>query len=187
MAIENRNLAVGTKLVARYRKQEYHAEVVEGEDGKLRYRLSDGREFKSPSAAGTTITNKACNGWAFWSVEGAVEEEVEAYPWADVPDEEPGEQEGQDSPGQPAEGSQAEPEQEQQPAGEAQQQEQPAEEKPTKFRRVPNQRGVPPGQVRYYCDECKMSFFAAVDDEPTTCPEGHRPDGSTVSQEASES
>jgi hypothetical protein len=34
----------------------------------IAYRLSDGREFKSPSAAGTAITGKACNGWAFWSV-----------------------------------------------------------------------------------------------------------------------
>src|SRR5438105_2349184 len=32
------------------------------------YRLADGREFKSLSAAGTAITEKACNGWAFWSV-----------------------------------------------------------------------------------------------------------------------
>ena len=37
--------------------------------GTIKYRLSDGREFKSPSAAGTAITSKACNGWAFWSVD----------------------------------------------------------------------------------------------------------------------
>ena len=60
--IENRNLKAGTRLVARYHKQSYTCEVVEGEGGKLRYRLEDGREFKSPSAAGTAITGKSCNG-----------------------------------------------------------------------------------------------------------------------------
>ena len=62
MPIENRNLEPGTKLVATYKKEEYHSLVVAGEDGKVMYRLWDGREFKSPSAAGTAITEKACNG-----------------------------------------------------------------------------------------------------------------------------
>ena len=70
MSIENRNLAVGTKLVARYRGQGYSAEVVETEGG-IRYRLEDGREFKSPSSAGSAIMGgSACNGWRFWSLEG---------------------------------------------------------------------------------------------------------------------
>src|SRR5436309_87516 len=67
MAIQDRNLSVGTKLYARYKGQTYTAEVIETEGGTA-YRLADGREFKSPSAAGTAITEKACNGWAFWSV-----------------------------------------------------------------------------------------------------------------------
>src|SRR6266508_2540854 len=67
MAIQDRNLSVGTKLYARYKGETYTAEVVEKEEATL-FRLSDGREFKSPSAAGTAITEKACNGWAFWSV-----------------------------------------------------------------------------------------------------------------------
>jgi hypothetical protein len=66
MAIEDRNLATGTKLWARYKSEVHTAEVVETE-GKQAFRLPDGREFKSPSAAGTAITGKACNGWAFWS------------------------------------------------------------------------------------------------------------------------
>ena len=70
MAIEDRNLEPGTKLIAKYKKEEYKAEVIAGEDGKVKYRLADGREFKSPSSAGTAITNKACNGWAFWSGRG---------------------------------------------------------------------------------------------------------------------
>jgi len=69
MAIENRDLKPGTKLVAKFKKEEYRAEVTSGEEGKVKYRLTDGREFKSPSAAGTAITGKACNGWAFWSLE----------------------------------------------------------------------------------------------------------------------
>ena len=69
MAIEDRNLEPGTKLIAKYKKEEYKAEVIAGEQGQVKYRLADGREFKSPSSAGTAITNKACNGWAFWSVE----------------------------------------------------------------------------------------------------------------------
>src|SRR5437773_5580319 len=67
MAIQDRNLSVGTKLYARYKGATHTAEVIEKE-GKPGYRLADGREFKSPSAAGTAITGLACNGWAFWSV-----------------------------------------------------------------------------------------------------------------------
>jgi hypothetical protein len=67
MAIQDRNLAPWTKLVARYKGQTHTAEVVEKE-GKPVYRLADGREFKSPSAAGTGITGLTCNGSTFWSV-----------------------------------------------------------------------------------------------------------------------
>ena len=74
MAIENRTLEAGTKLIAKYKKEDYRAEVIAGEEGKVKYRLTDGREFKSPSSAGTAITGKACNGWAFWGVEIKEEE-----------------------------------------------------------------------------------------------------------------
>ena len=73
MAIEDRNLAAGTKLVARYKGKEYTAEVVKTEEG-LRYRLEDGKEFKSPSSAGSAVMGgSACNGWRFWSVERSEE------------------------------------------------------------------------------------------------------------------
>ena len=43
-----------------------------GKAGKRRYRLTDGREFASPSAAGKAVMGgTACNGWRFWSVAGA--------------------------------------------------------------------------------------------------------------------
>jgi len=88
MAIQDRNLAPGTKLVARYKGQTYAAEVVEVQVlpkgvlpkdapadpdprlvGKLVYRLANGREFGSPSAAGTGVTGLSCNGWTFWAVD----------------------------------------------------------------------------------------------------------------------
>jgi hypothetical protein len=73
MAIQDRNLTAGTKLWARYRGELHTAEVVEDPlpapgQAAIRYRLADGRAFKSPSAAGAAITAKSCNGWAFWSL-----------------------------------------------------------------------------------------------------------------------
>ena len=70
MSIENRDLKDGTTLVARYKGEEWKAEVVETEVG-VRYRLPDGREFKSPSSAGSAVMGgTACNGWRFWSIPG---------------------------------------------------------------------------------------------------------------------
>ena len=74
MPIENRDLAAGTRLVVRHKKQEYTCEVVKTKDG-LRYRLKDGKEFSSPSSAGREITGGvAVNGWRFWSIEGTLPE-----------------------------------------------------------------------------------------------------------------
>jgi hypothetical protein len=68
MAITDRNLSVGTQLWAKYKGQTYTAEVIETE-GKTRYRVAGKDEtFNNPSAAGTAVTGKACNGWAFWTV-----------------------------------------------------------------------------------------------------------------------
>ncbi len=70
MALESRKLEVGTKLVARYKKEEHQAEVVAGEGDKTLIRLADGREFTSVSAAGSAVMGGvACNGWRFWSLE----------------------------------------------------------------------------------------------------------------------
>ena len=77
MAIENLDLELGTKLIAKYKKAEYRAGVVTGGEGKVKDRLADGREFKSASSAGTAITGKACNGWAFWSIGPTEEEHLE--------------------------------------------------------------------------------------------------------------
>ena len=63
-----KRLKEGTVLVGRHKGAEYRAVVVLA-DGKPRYRLADGREFASPSAAGSAVMDGiACNGWRFWSV-----------------------------------------------------------------------------------------------------------------------
>ena len=70
MSIEDRNLKPGTKLVARYKKQDFTCEVAKTKDGIV-FRLADGQEFKSLSSAGSAVMGgSACNGWRFWSLEG---------------------------------------------------------------------------------------------------------------------
>jgi hypothetical protein len=73
MAIKDRNLKAGTKLVARYKGGTHACIVIETPEG-LRYQvltLPDAPTFKSPSSAGSAIMGgNACNGWRFWSLEG---------------------------------------------------------------------------------------------------------------------
>ncbi len=72
MSIEDRNLKPGTVLVARYKKVQHRCEVLAGEDGKVVFRIKGGKEFSSPSAAGSAVMGGvACNGWRFWTPEGA--------------------------------------------------------------------------------------------------------------------
>ena len=67
MAITDGNVSAGTKLYARDEGQTHNAEVVEKEGATLSH-LSDGREFKSPSAAGTAIMGEGVQLRAFLSV-----------------------------------------------------------------------------------------------------------------------
>ncbi len=69
MTVEDRNLKPGMVLVATGKHDGRRCDVVEA-DGGVAFRLDDGQEFASPSAAGSAVTGTACNGWAFWSVEG---------------------------------------------------------------------------------------------------------------------
>jgi len=129
MPIENGELTAGTRLVARYKGRDYSAEVVETEEG-LRYRLEDGREFKSPSSAGSAIMGgKACNGWRLWSLTG--DEQVKTKI------------------SKPAK------------TGKRQ--------KATQFERLED--------GRRFCNGCMTAFEVADEQEPTECPQGHRPDG----------
>ena len=139
MPIENRKLEAGTRLSARYKKETYLAEVVKTPEG-LRFRVEDGREFKSPSSAGKAVMNGiACNGWRFWSVAG------------EEPHREP-----------------AEPRRTAAPSGNGKEHK--------LISRVPNQKGVPEGQTRYFCSACMKSFVAEGGGTPEGCPEGHSED-----------
>jgi len=168
MPIENRNLEAGTKLTTTYKKETYHALVVASSEGKVLYQLapSDGKEYKSPSSLGTAVTGKACNGWAFWSVDTIAAAEVESTSTAEELDEpaitatendDPNERDAVDATYAPQE-EDGDP-----------------HPKPASFRRVPNQRGVDEGQVRLYCDTCHNSFIVPEDQNPETCPRGHEP------------
>jgi len=88
MPIEDRNLQAGTRLVARYKKQDRSCDVVETSDGQ-RYRLDDGTEHRSPSSAGKAVTGGACNGWVFWSIAGTETPKREPKAKADKPKKEP--------------------------------------------------------------------------------------------------
>ncbi|MFC1930446.1 hypothetical protein ACFLWE_00950 [Chloroflexota bacterium] len=153
MTIENRNLKAGTRLVARYHKNPYTCEVLEGEGEKLRYRLADGREFKSPSAAGMAVTGKSCNGWAFWSLETA-----EAAHATETQQEDAQEESGTET--------------EQTPETPEETQEQGPAKK--RIIRNPNQKGVPEDLARWYCHDCGKSFLATTGEIPLTCPQGHQ-------------
>src|SRR5438093_2019323 len=123
MAIENRDLQPGTRLVATYKGQHHVSTVGTGEDAKLVFALEDGRTFKSPSAAGSAVMGGlACNGWRFWTPEGS---EPEAL--------------GRESKSRAAKAQ--------------------TKAKPI-IRRTPNQKGVPEGQARWFCDGCMKSFLA---------------------------
>jgi rubrerythrin len=40
--------------------------------------------------------------------------------------------------------------------------------------RLPNQKGVPEGQTRWYCHDCGKSFMVATGETPQACPQGHQ-------------
>jgi hypothetical protein len=142
MSIENRNLTKGTKLTGRYHKQTYSCEVVEDAEGKLHYHLEDGREFKSPSAAGMAITGHSCDGWKFWSVQteeaAAAETKVKEQPAEQTPEA-------------AADAPKTDP-------------------KKTGVFLVPNQKGVPEGKIRWFCRDCGKSFIASAVEVPGICP-----------------
>ena len=81
MAIEDRNLAAGTRLEATYKKVRYICTVEAEADGKPAYVLEDGKRFKSPSSAASAVMGgSAANGWRFWTVEGEEPTAAEAKP-----------------------------------------------------------------------------------------------------------
>ena len=155
MSIKDRNLKVGTRLIGKYHKQQYTCQVIEARGDKIRYKLEDGREFKSPSAAGMAITGHACDGWHFWSVETA---EAATNPSSTERPPETNtarnasstEDQGCACPG----------------CGNT--------TASKTFMKTPNQKGVAEGQTRWYCAECGESFLAPYGEIPSACPQGHK-------------
>jgi len=140
VSIEDRNLAVGTRLIANYKKARYVCTVEAAESGEgVVYALEGGKRHKSPSSAGMEVMGgKAANGWRFWSVAG--------------------------------EGGRVAPP----PATERESRRKPTTAKPKlQIKKLPNQKGVPDGQVRWFCSACMKSFLMPLGQEPATCPEGH--------------
>jgi len=120
---------------------------VEDAEGKLRYHLEDGREFKSPSAAGMAITGHSCDGWKFWSLQAegttpSAEPETKAQP-------------AEQTPGPIQNAAKTDP-------------------KKTGVFLVPNQKGVPEGQIRWFCRGCGKSFMASAVEIPGVCPAKHQ-------------
>ncbi len=139
MAITNRDLPQGTRLVANYKKTRYICVVEKDAEGKASYVLEDGRRFKSPSSAASAVMGgSAANGWRFWSLEG---EAPAAEPAAEKPK------------AKKANGKNGKV-----------------------ISKTPNQKGVPEGQVRWFCNGCMASFLVEGADEPEACPQGHRAD-----------
>ena len=76
MAIDNRDLKAGQKLVARYKGQEHTVLVlVLGDEttNGLGFELDGGTIYRSLSSAGSAVMGgTSCNGWRFWSPEGSL-------------------------------------------------------------------------------------------------------------------
>ena len=163
--IQDRNLTAGTKLVGRYHKQDRTCETHLDENGKLYFRLDDGRAFKSPSAAGTAVTGHACDGWHFWSVAGT---EVKVASYEEV---------------LPAiEDFRQKVVAEKKPiptydetVAKIEKMEKAEKPKPPKHGvyKLPNQKGAPTGLTRYYCFDCSSPFPAKSDIKNPTCPNCH--------------
>jgi hypothetical protein len=151
MVITNRNLTVGTRLVADYKKTRFVCTVEAGEEGQTLFALEDGKKFKSPSAAGSAVMGgTACNGWRFWSVEG---EEVPAKPEKASKTTKPA------KPITKISKSKA------------------RKPKATKLIYVmPDQTGATEGMTRWWCNACMAVFEVFAGEKPKQCPEGHRID-----------
>jgi hypothetical protein len=150
MAIENRNLEAGTRLVGRHKGKVTVCLVEAGEEGSVVFRLEgESKTYKSLSSAATTITKGAINGWKFWSLEGdpPITPERTTKPAARKAS---GKKVGRANRGR-------------------------APQAKTKLiYQLENQDDVPEGQARYWCNACMESFLTF--EEPTQCPNGHRVD-----------
>jgi hypothetical protein len=165
MAITNRDLPIGTRLVADYKKTRYLCTVERAEEGESAvYTLEDGKKFKSPSAAGSAVMGgTACNGWRFWSVEGEEPPAKEAKPAAAK-------------------------------KGGVKTSRKARKTSTKLIYAMPDQSGVPEGMARFWCNPCMDAFEAEDGKVPEQCPQGHSaddaeltaPSGVTAEAEAAE-
>ena len=137
MALENRDLKAGQKLVARYKGQEHTVLVLGDDKVGLGFELDGKAIFKSLSTAGNAVTGGSVNGWRFWSREGELKAKRET---------------------------------EAKPAGKKSVK---PESRVKQIRRVPNQKGVADGQIKWHCSACMTSFVHDGTAEPDACPQGH--------------
>ena len=143
MPISNRNLPEGTTLTATFKKRVYTCSVAAGEDGRLVYRLGDGTSHTSPSAAGSKVMGGVA---------------CNGWRFWSVAGGEAG-----DTTSPPPE-----------PHARTTKVARPkSTPKVKQVRRVPNQRGVPEGQARWFCSACMKGFLTEAGTPPETCPEGH--------------
>ncbi len=169
--IEDRNLTVGTRLVATFHKKKHFCEVVQASDG-LGYQLnSTGVIYKSLSSAGSAVMDGvACNGWRFWSI--ATEENSKEVTVAPVPDGAAPATAKRVRKAPVVASSTENIETTLEDAGAATST---AKVKRTKvIRKVANQSGAPEGQTRFFCVACANSFDApTTGTTPEYCPKGH--------------
>jgi hypothetical protein len=160
MAITNRDLPIGTRLVADYKKTRFFCTVEAGEEeGGTVFVLEDGKRFKSPSAAGSAVMGgTACNGWRFWTVEG----EEEPAPKT------------------------AKPAAPKKPAGAkgGRKARKPRKTSNSLISAMPDQSGVPDGMARFWCNACMDAFEAEDGKVPEECPQGHRADDAELTAPA---
>jgi rubrerythrin len=174
MAIEDRNLPVGTRLVANYKKQTYVCTVEAGEEeGSLAFVLEDGSRHKSPSAAGSKVMGgKSVNGWRFWSLEGAAPARAEKAPKPEKAAKTPSGSRGHRKASKSSAAKKA--------------------KSTATLYRMKDQENVPEGKALWFCRGCMDGFLVEGEDEPNACPQGHSnddpelnaPSGITSAQEA---
>jgi RAMA domain-containing protein len=148
MPIDNRDLVVeGARLTGSYKKQTFVCEVAKDGEGNLVFKV-DGKEFKSPSAAGSHVMGGgAVNGWRFWSIEGEATTANVAADSGDKPAK----------PERKAKGPRKTP-------------------KSKVIRRMDEQPSdLEEGQIAWWCAACQARFIAGTE-TPEVCPEGHRAD-----------
>ncbi len=163
MAIKDRNLEAGTRLVAKYKGETHVCTVEKDEAGKTTYVLGQGTRFTSPSAAASAVMGGiAANGWRFWSLEGesrpATKEKPAKAPKAKAP----------------AKPKAAKPRTKK------------ANGNGKLLSRAKDPDGLAEGQARWWCNACMASFIVEGEAEPEACPQGHRADDPELTAPAEE-